>query len=289
MAVQPNLPVYARGIANPATVVGIDGEPPIFDETQVWRRWAMHDIYLGQEGHRKWVPKVGDFVIDTNTLIEYRVISIDVQTLVPELLELNKRTNIDEMTKTEGRFFAGGSLATPCARQIFFDDSVARPTLKIPSQFHLQGSTIHHAIAFKGAIAGNGGIPISVRYDQNFNVVGNEIPLMPVRQRDPNNHTQWYIPDFYSSMKLDEGEMIVICIYDDRGGLVSRTNWIVEHSALLRDVSDSDRFVSAISMESMYIDATDESNILIPEQILKNSINLMGKVHYRNFLRVRFI
>lgn len=280
MAQQPNLPVYARGIANPVTVVGIDGEPPIYDETQVWRLWGMQDIYLGQEGHRKYVPKVNDHVRDIDTLVEYKVISIDPTTLIPELLEINKGANTNEMTSDEGRFFAGGTLATPCARQIFYDNSVARPTLKIPSQFHIQGSTPHHAIAFKGTVAGKGGLPISVRYDQNFNVIGNEIPLVPIRQRDQNNMTQWVLPDFYSAHELEEGEMILIAIYDDRGGLVSRTNWTVEYSALLRDVSDADKFVSAISLESFYIDASDESNLMIPEQVLKNSINLMGKVHY---------
>ncbi|MGN6746863.1 hypothetical protein, partial [Neisseria sp. P0024.S002] len=76
------------------------------------------------------------------------------------------------------------------------------------------------------------------------------------------------------------GEMVLILVYDDKGGLLSRTNFIVEKSALLIDVSDADKFISAISIDSMYIDAKDESNLLIPEQILKNSINIMGKVHY---------
>lgn len=282
MAQQPstNTPVYARGLANPVNVVGIDGEPPIYDETQVWRRWAMHDIYLGQEGFRKYIPKVNDFVEDINTMLVYKVVSIDPTTLVPELVKITTKTNTDEMTSSEGRFFAGGTLATPCARQIFYDNSVARPTLKIPSQFHIQGTTPHHAIAFKGTVAGAGGVPISVRYDQNFNIIGNEIPLVPVKQNDPNNNTQWILPDFYTSHELEEGEMILILIYDDRGGLVSRTNWIVEYSALLRDVSDADKFISDISLESFYIDSSDESNLLIPEQVLKNSVNLMGKVHY---------
>lgn len=278
-----NLPVYARNHAVDTSIVGIDGEPPIYDDTQTWRRWAMHDIYLGREGHRKWIPKVNDYVEDISLEPPkvYKVMSIDPTTQVPELrLIQSNKIAVDEMTTEEGRFFAGGTLATPCSRQIFYDNSVARPTLKIPSQFHIQGTTPHHAVAYKGTIAGQGGLAISARYDQSFNFIGNEIPLMPVAQRDSNNHTQWYIPDFYCTHELEEGEMILILIYDDRGGLCSRTNWIVEYSALLRDVSDADKFINNISLESFYIDSTDDSNLLIPEQVLKNSINLMGKVHY---------
>lgn len=283
-----NQPVYGRGVAANVSIVGIDGEPPILDDTQVWREWALHDIYLGKEGRRKYVPKVNDFVRDINTLTRYKVISVDQTTLIPELEEVSSKTASDEMTRDEGRFFAGGTLATPCARQIFYDDSVVRPTLTVPAQFHIQGSMPHHAIAFKGTVAGAGGLPISVRYDSSFNVVGNEIPLEPIQQRDANNHTQWFLPPFYSAHKLEEGEMILILIYDDKGGLLSRTNFIVEKSALLRDVSDADKFVSAISLESAYIDAKDESNLLIPEQVLKNSINLMGKVHYTDGTTVTY-
>ena len=275
-----NQPVYGRGIAANVSIVGIDGEPPILDDSQVWRIWAIHDIYLGQEGHRKYVPKVGDFVLDTNTFTYYKVIAVNQTTLVPELEEISSKTSSDEMSKDEGRFFSGGTLATPCARQIFYDDSVVRPTLTVPAQFHIQGSLPHHAIAFKGTVAGAGGLPISVRYDASYNVIGNEIPLEPIGQQDPNNLTQWYLPPFYSAHELEQGEMVLILVYDDKGGLLSRTNFIVEKSALLRDVSDADKFISAISIDSMYIDAKDESNLLIPEQILKNSINIMGKVHY---------
>ena len=168
-----NQPVYGRGIAANVSIVGIDGEPPILDDSQVWRIWAIHDIYLGQEGHRKYVPKVGDFVLDTNTFTYYKVIAVNQTTLVPELEEISSKTSSDEMSKDEGRFFSGGTLATPCARQIFYDDSVVRPTLTVPAQFHIQGSLPHHAIAFKGTVAGAGGLPISVRYDASYNVIGN--------------------------------------------------------------------------------------------------------------------
>lgn len=277
---QSNLPIYSRGIGGPAPIVGTDGYPPIVDETQVWRRWALHDIFLGQEGNNKYVPKVNDFVEDINTLIVYRVNSIDATTLVPDLVQLSKSTTNDLTTTEMGRFFAGGTLATPCARQIFYDDSVIRPTLTVPAQFHIQGSLPHHAIAFKGTIAGAGGTPISVRYDSSFNPISNAIPLEPILQQDPNLHTQWFLPPFYTSHRLEEGEMILILVYDDKGGVLSRTNFIVEKSALLRDVSDADKFISAISLESFYIDSSDETNLLIPENILKDSINLMGKVFY---------
>lgn len=285
---QPNIPVHSHGVANTSNVVGIDGEPPILDDSQVWRLWAMKDIYLGQEGHRKYVPKVDDYILDTITQIQYKVIRIDPTTLVPELEEIARKTQTDEITANEGRFFSGGSLATPCARQIFYDDSVVRPTLTVPSQFHVQGSLPHHAIAYKGSINGNGGVPVSVRYDASFNPIGHTIPLEPILQRDPNIKTQWYLPPFYSTTELEQGEMLLILIYDDKGGLLSRTNWIVERSALLRDVSDADKFVSAISLESFFIDASDETNLLIPEQVLKNSVNLMGKVHYTDGTSVSY-
>ena len=89
---QPNIPVHSHGVANTSNVVGIDGEPPILDDTQVWRLWAMKDIYLGQEGHRKYVPKVDDYILDTITQIQYKVIRIDPTTLVPELEEIVRKT-----------------------------------------------------------------------------------------------------------------------------------------------------------------------------------------------------
>lgn len=285
MSSDPNLYINARNVAQPASIVGTDGEPPVIDQSSLWREWSLDDIYVGQAGRLKHVPKVNDWVRNTRTLERFYVESVNETTLVPKLVKIEANVNVNEMSSTEGRFFAGNHVATPCARQIFYDNSVAKPTLKIPSQFHVQGTTPHYAVAYRGAIAGVGGEAISIRYDENNTIIGHEIPLIPITQAlNPDTgtkvNTQWILPDFYTEHDLEEGELITIYIYDDRGGFRGRTNFVVEYSALLRDVSDADKFISAISLDSFYIDSSDENNLLIPEQILKNSINLMGKVHY---------
>ena len=267
-------PIYAN-------ILGIDDKPPILDTTQVWRYWSMGDIFLGLEGDKKYVPKVRDYVIDLDTQTTYEVESIDSSTYVPSFKKVLNKISTDETTEQEGLFFGGIHPSTPCARQIFYDDSTSKPTLCIPAQLHIQGTMHHHAICFKGSVAGQSGIPISIRYDASFNPISHSIPLEPIaRDQQTGLVTQWAIPSFYCSERLVPGELVLIIIYDDRGGVTGRANFIVEPSALLRDVGDADKFVAAISLESYYIDSSDDSNLLIPEGILKNSLNLMGKVWY---------
>ena len=274
-----NVPVIGRGGSGAVMVVGTDNQPPILEEYPHKKVWLLSDIYVGGPGYRKYIPKVGEVVMDELTGQMSLVTNVDEVTYIPTLTPI-KSNSSDEMSEQEGRFFVGANRNTPCARQIFFDDSLSRYTLSIPAQFHLQGEQTSYIVAYKGTVTGESGIPISVRYDQNFNVLGHDIPVREIQQRDSGINTQKYVPPFYCSEKLKEGELVTINAYNDKGGFIYRTNWVVERSALLRDVSDNVKMIANISLESEYIDTTDDSHFNIPEQTLKSSINMMGRVTY---------
>ena len=262
---------------------GTDGIPPVYDGLNRWRLWSRADIYEGQEGENKYIPRVGDWVNDLVFKDELYVSFIDPVTFIPTLLPRDKNDNGSGVFEDLGsRFFIGKNSVMGCDKTIFYDDSTAIPVLGVPVQMHIQLQQAHHFKAFRGLNTTQSGIEVSARYDSSGNLIGTDIPLQLVKQADPSNKTQWVIPPFYCSHQLQEGEQIVIVIYDEKGGYLGREGFIVENSSLMRDVSDADLYISNISLESYYVSASDENTLLIPEKTLKSSINLFGRIHYTN-------
>jgi hypothetical protein len=82
---------------NTDSIVGTDGLTPVYDPDARWCICELNEIWQGASG-KKYVPKVGDYVIEKNEYITYIVDSINPVTLIPVLREI--KNNISELVKT---------------------------------------------------------------------------------------------------------------------------------------------------------------------------------------------
>ena len=67
------------------SITGTDGFVPVYEPDGRWTQWSLDQIYLGTVGENKYVPKVKDYVIDTETDERYKVVSLDESTMIPVL------------------------------------------------------------------------------------------------------------------------------------------------------------------------------------------------------------
>jgi hypothetical protein len=70
-------------------IVGTDGYTPLYQENAAWRQWSIEEIYRGEEGLNKFIPKVKDWVCEPETGKMWRVANLDLVTYIPELVPIN--------------------------------------------------------------------------------------------------------------------------------------------------------------------------------------------------------
>ena len=76
--------LYNKGLI----ITGTDGIAPVYEPDSVWKIWNLDEIFKGQEGKGKYVPKVNDYVCDIETNEYYIVVSIDTTTMIAELRKI---------------------------------------------------------------------------------------------------------------------------------------------------------------------------------------------------------
>ena len=68
----------------------VDGLPPIYDEEGRFQIWKLSQVYVGREGLRRYVPNVGDYIIDTDANEWYVSIHLDKTTMITTFDKLPK-------------------------------------------------------------------------------------------------------------------------------------------------------------------------------------------------------
>lgn len=259
-------------------VIGSDGMSPIYDPDARWCIWELSEIWQGASG-KKYVPKVGDYVIEKNEYITYIVDAIDPITLIPTLREIKNNTSSGVFTSSD-MLFGTGTSASPDTYRIYVDKSTTPYTMAIDSRLKVYGSMTSYCKIFKGADLGGTGQVVSMMFGPSGNFSTNNVPLELVAI---DNHTNYHIKTVQpckTTVELEDGELLTAVIYSDNGHVVSKRQVLVENTAFIRSIDVSTKYVTHISLKSPFISATNDNLIEFPVNVPTNALNLIGVVHY---------
>ena len=259
-------------------IVGTDGMSPVYDPDARWCIWELNEIWQGASG-KKYVPKVGDYVIEKNEYITYIVDSIDPVTLIPVLREIKNNTSSGVFTSSD-MLFGIGTSASPDTYRIYVDKSTTPYTMAIDSRLKVYGSMTSYCKIFKGADLGGTGQVVSMMFGPSGNFSTNNVPLELVAI---DNHTNYHIKTVQpckTTIELEDGELLTAVIYSDNGHVVSKRQLLVENTAFIRSIDVSTKYVTHISLKSPFISATNDNLIEFPVNVPTNALNLIGVVHY---------
>lgn len=260
-------------------VIGSDGKTPVYDPNARWRIWELGEIWDGSVGQGRYVPKLGDYIIEKNEYITYIVDSIDPVTLIPVLREIKNNTSSGVFTSSDMLFGTGAS-ASPDTYRIYVDKSTTPYTMAIDSRLKVYGSMTSYCKIFKGADLGGNGQVVSMMFGPSGNFSTNNVPLELVAI---DNHTNYHIKTVQpckTTIELEDGELLTAVIYSDNGHVVSKRQLLVENTAFIRSIDVSTKYVSHISLKSPFISTTNDNLVEFPVNVPTNALNLIGVVHY---------
>ncbi len=127
---------------NATGIVGSDGFAPIYSPDARWTMWSIHEIYMGNAGQNKYIPKVNDYVIEPETGTTYRVSDLNNITFIPELSPINisHTSSTDEILSSTNDNY-----------RLYFDKAITPYTLNVDGFMRVYSTTATVARIYKGA------------------------------------------------------------------------------------------------------------------------------------------
>lgn len=260
-------------------VVGADGGVPIYQPEARWCLWGLHEIFDGNIGLNKYIPKVNDYVIDYNNYTTYVVDALDPITLIPTLREI-RPAGMSYIFNENDILFGVGPGTQADTYRVYLDKSVTPFVMAVDARLKVYGTMCSYAKIFKSTLLNSEGEVISKVYDNSGNFISNNIPLELVTIDNHTNYSSKIVSVCNTVEDLPDGEVVTVVFYSDNGHVVSKRQLLVENTSFIRSLNISQKYVSHITMDCPFISTTVENRIEFPLNIPLNALNLMGVVHY---------
>lgn len=254
---------------------GDDGFVPVMDTNQLWRPWAKKDIWLGQNAQGKFIPKVGDYVEDTDFHITYQVMSHN-EIWVPVLQRITPKpiADMDSEDMLLGQ--------TRDAFRCFVDMSVTPHRLQVDGRTYVNARNARGARVFRGNPINGVEEVISLVLDQSGMPIGTMIPLELCVIPNGQNVAQYYIPTAYTTNDIHDGEFLYVEFYDDSGVVLSSKELRAVVTSFTRSSDTSIKAVTGIALEGPLMSRLVPMRLEVPLNLTLNSINLIGVVNYNS-------
>lgn len=261
---------------------------PIRDPNRTYTQWRLEQIYTaGKDGPGRYVPNVGDTVIDTSIghggyrLLEVQF--VDETTLLSELVELTN-TAKNEFTK-ENRLLGIGPGYQSELWRLFLDTSVT-PHVFIPdSRLLIYGTANTKYKLFQGTdVSAITGKVLSMDFNNNGEIIAEDIPLEKVAFADNGEfNTNLAVKccrKGYTTQKLKNGEVVTLVTYNDNGAATSYNTLLVHNTSLDRSVNGSTKYITTIGIDSPFLDKTENNTLIFPSNIPRDALAMMGIISY---------
>lgn len=263
-----------------ASITGsVDGITPVYDPASRWCWWNIKEIFTGTHGYKRYVPKVGDYVEDTEDFVTYIVDSIDEVTLLATLIPITRPGSSGNISIVDRLVGVGPGTQVDTYR-VYLDTSVTPHAFAVDTRLRVAGTMCSYCKIFKGSTLSADGEVVAFLYDQNGVYLTDNIPLELVAIDSHTVHSIKVVSLAYTNQQLADGEVVTAVFYTDDGHVVSKQQLLVENTSFIRSVNVSQKYVSHISLKSPFLSETDENTIEYPINVPLQAFNMIGVVHY---------
>jgi hypothetical protein len=254
---------------------GTDGFVPVMDKSSNWKPWGKHEIWLGQEANGKFIPKIKDYVEDTDFHITYKVVGHD-SNWVPKLVRVTPKpiADMDSEDLLLGQ--------TRDAFRCFIDDSVIPHRLQVDARCYVNARNAATARVYRGNPVNGAEEIISLVLDQSGLPIGTLIPLQKTVIPNGENVAQFYVPTAYTNAKIKNGEFLYVVLFDDTNAPLSSKELRAVVTSFTSSSDTSIKAVTGIALEGPLMSKLVPNRLEVPLNLTLNSMNLLGVVSYNS-------
>lgn len=262
------------------SVVGIDNVAPVWQPDGRFTVWKLSEVYTGQLGEGKYVPKVEDLVYDPPSKTWYTCVSVDQTTLVARLERADPLKQNQEFSELDIFLGVGPGTITDTFRA-YVNKAIFPHSLTIDQRITIKGSRAESVKIFRGNDVEGTAKVISALYNQNGQLTTNNIPL-ELAAIDGQNISVKCVPTCYTTEDLPNDEVLVMIAYGDDGQQVAKAEVLVENTQFVPNSDASTKYVTAIELKSPWLAESDPLLLQFPVNVTMSSLSLTGVVHYND-------
>jgi hypothetical protein len=259
-------------------IIGTDNIVPVYDPNGRWTIWEKSEVWSGDLGQNRYVPKIRDWVIDADQYVVWIVTALDPITLVPTLKEI-KPSGVSYVISTMDKLLGGDVKSTDTYRA-YLDTSVIPHTLDIDKRCRVYGSTVSSFKIFRGNDLSDNGNVISQKYDAQGNFAGNTIELELVAFNSHDNYAVRAPRTCNCMVQMPDGETVTAVFYDDVGHVVARQQLLVVNTSFVRPAYAEEKYITHVTLESNFLSPAVDNVLRFPLNVPLSGLNLFGRVHY---------
>lgn len=259
-------------------VVGVDGKTPLYQPDARWNMWSIHEIYRGELGENKHIPKINDYVIEPETGIVYIVTDLDNVTFIPSLTEaeIRQKTSQDGLISSTAENY-----------RLYYDKSTTPYTLAVDGFMRTYLPTASYARIYRGELIDPTKI-ISRLYDNSGNFIGHDIPLVMVQFNEHDNFGVKSVPSCNCDIELNDGERCSVVIFNSAGKVINKTSCLVDDTTYVSQAYAEQKYITQIFIKSVFINDAQTSQIHYPVNLPVQSFNPIGVVQYNDGTQVEY-
>ena len=260
-------------------IVGVDGKTPIFvPRDGRWNMWSIHDVYLGELGENKFIPKINDYIIEPETGVTYIVTDLNNVTFIPEYkpVTIKQSISVDEILSSTSDNY-----------RIYYDKTINPYTLSVDGFMRIYSSSATTARIYKGSFIDPTKL-ISRRYDNNGNFIGHDIPLQVVAFNSHDNYAIKSIPTCNTTLDLQDGETCTVVVFDSNGKVLTKALCVLEETTYVAQAYAEQKYITNIFIKSVFIDTAQSTEINYPVNLPIPSFNPIGVVQYNDGSQVEY-
>lgn len=257
--------------------VGDDNGIPIrnWETDPHWRIWAKKDMWLGGDANQKYIPKIGDYVEDTDYHITYQVRSLN-EFWIPTLVRITPKPIAD--MDSEDLLIGPSSDTYRC----FIDPAVMPHRLQVDGRCYINAKNASTARVYRGNPINGIEEIISLILDQAGIPIGTQIPLQLSYIPNGQNVARHYIPTAYTTTDVKDGEFLYVVLFDDTGAVLSSRELRAVVTSFTASTDLSIKAVTGITMEGPLMSTLIPNRLEVPLHLTLSSINLRGRVEYNS-------
>lgn len=276
-------------------VVGTDNKTPIYNKEGRFAIYALKELWDGTIGEKRYVPNIGDLVIDTDrtSASKFWIVTALSVDLIPNLKpwgdEPSMALNIGDILT------APGNSTHNATYRAYVDRSVVPYSLNIENRLSFKGTQARYVKIFRGALteglidAGKTKV-ISGYFDAQGNMTSDSIPLELVGVINEDISTgvttlipqraEYCIPASYTKEELPDNEVLTVVAYSADNHLVSKTQVLVENTPFVKARNVQTKAITHVSLVTPFLSETDDHLIKLPINVPLQGLYLRGRVHY---------
>lgn len=231
------------------------------------------------------IPNVGDMVIDRSQGYPrfLEVTFVDEIDLLPTLEEAIQPSK-NEFTKNTKLLGVGPGYQSETWR-LFVDRGVVPHVILPDSRLHIKGKENTKYKVFLGTdVSKATGKVISMNFNANGELLSEDIPLEKVAFASGgtvDTNIAVKVPrKGYTNHALENGDVVTLVTYNEEGQASSYNTLLVHNTTLDRSIESSTKYVTSISIDSPFLDKTENNVLVFPTNTPRDALAMMGVVHY---------